>query len=309
MTNYSIIIPHKNSIALLRRLLSSIPEREDIQVIVVDDNSSLKEEEWAIFPGLERKNVTCIFNKEAGRWAGGARNIGLEKATGKWIIFADADDYFEPLAFEYFDKHIETDVDIIYFNVISRFSDTGLPSNREETVRPLLLQYTAANKRSEMLLRLNFHEPWAKMIRHTLIEEHNLTFEEVRWANDVRFTTAIGIYAKTIDVDLNIVYCITVAKGSLVHQRSLESRRCRYEVMLRANRFLREQGLADYQHSLMYSLRKAASFGPQALWEFIQIGRQYEAEFMRGWQQWIRNGWHSITHNEDKGKKKYIVKN
>ena len=39
MVNYSIIIPHKNSADLLQYCLNSIPLRDDIQVIVVDDNS------------------------------------------------------------------------------------------------------------------------------------------------------------------------------------------------------------------------------------------------------------------------------
>lgn len=37
--NYSIIIPHYGIPELLGRCLRSIPERDDIQVIVVDDNS------------------------------------------------------------------------------------------------------------------------------------------------------------------------------------------------------------------------------------------------------------------------------
>ena len=36
--NYSIIIPHKNSAILLKRCLDSIPQRNDIEIIVVDDN-------------------------------------------------------------------------------------------------------------------------------------------------------------------------------------------------------------------------------------------------------------------------------
>ena len=39
MYNYSIIIPHYNSPNLLKRMLNSIPEREDIEIIVVDDCS------------------------------------------------------------------------------------------------------------------------------------------------------------------------------------------------------------------------------------------------------------------------------
>jgi len=38
-TNYSFIIPHKNCPDLLQRCVDSIPERDDVQVIVVDDNS------------------------------------------------------------------------------------------------------------------------------------------------------------------------------------------------------------------------------------------------------------------------------
>ena len=39
MYNYSFIIPHKNCPDLLQRCVDSIPERDDVQVIVVDDNS------------------------------------------------------------------------------------------------------------------------------------------------------------------------------------------------------------------------------------------------------------------------------
>ena len=305
---YSIIIPHKDSTELLRRCLHSIPERGDIEVIVVDDNSQLDAEAEATFPGKERNNVTCIFNKETGRWAGGARNIGLEKAHGEWLIFADADDYFEPGAFDVFDKHASDSADIVFFNVCSRFSDTGEPSNRDAHLRPLLEGYRQGDIKSEYLLRLNFHEPWAKMIRHQIVRKKNLVFDEIRWANDEIFTTKLGCYAKEIAVDLSIVYCITVAQGSLVHQRSLESRRCRYEVMLRANKILREEGLGQYQHSLMYSLRRVVKYGPKALRDFIQLGRQYDANFLIGWDQWLKNAWQSILHDEDRDKKKYIVK-
>ena len=39
MYKYSFIIPHKNCPELLWRCIQSIPERADVQIIVVDDNS------------------------------------------------------------------------------------------------------------------------------------------------------------------------------------------------------------------------------------------------------------------------------
>ena len=42
MINYSIIIPHKDNIELLKRCVASIPLRSDIQIIIVDDSSDSK---------------------------------------------------------------------------------------------------------------------------------------------------------------------------------------------------------------------------------------------------------------------------
>ena len=64
MINYSIIIPHKNIPNLLQRCLDSIPNREDVQIIVVDDNSDPNIVDFDKFPGLNRSNVEVIFTKE-----------------------------------------------------------------------------------------------------------------------------------------------------------------------------------------------------------------------------------------------------
>ena len=50
MINYTVIIPHKNIPELLQRCLDSIPERDDIQVIVVDDNSDESRVSFDHFP-------------------------------------------------------------------------------------------------------------------------------------------------------------------------------------------------------------------------------------------------------------------
>ena len=39
--NFTIIIPHKNIPHLLERLIKSIPVRDDLEIIVVDDHSVL----------------------------------------------------------------------------------------------------------------------------------------------------------------------------------------------------------------------------------------------------------------------------
>ena len=43
---YTIIIPHYKIINLLERALNSIPDREDIQILIVDDNSGIEKREF-----------------------------------------------------------------------------------------------------------------------------------------------------------------------------------------------------------------------------------------------------------------------
>lgn len=54
MIKYSIIIPHYNAPHLLERCLKSIPVREDIQVIVVDDCSPAVNSYIRDYPELSR---------------------------------------------------------------------------------------------------------------------------------------------------------------------------------------------------------------------------------------------------------------
>ena len=92
---YSIIIPHKDTPDLLQQCLDSIPVRMDTEVIVIDDDSNPEKVDFNNFPRWKGKYYSTIFTKK-GLGAGYARNVGLEHANGKWVIFSDADDYFLP---------------------------------------------------------------------------------------------------------------------------------------------------------------------------------------------------------------------
>src|SRR5690606_31308962 len=120
--NYSIIIPHKNIPDLLSRCLASIPDKEEFQVIIVDDNSDSNKVDFKNFPGLNRSNTEIYFTKR-GKGAGYARNIGLRHAKGKWLIFADSDDFFNPCFETVINQHVDSKADVIYFSATSVNSD------------------------------------------------------------------------------------------------------------------------------------------------------------------------------------------
>ena len=59
---YSIIIPHKNTPALLVRCVASIPKRDDLQIVVVDDNSDPSIVDFDNFP-IKNDDHTVVFDK------------------------------------------------------------------------------------------------------------------------------------------------------------------------------------------------------------------------------------------------------
>ncbi len=120
---YSIIIPHKNTPSLLTRCVTSIPQRDDLQIVIIDDNSNPNIVDFNNFPITNNDYTIVIFDKLGGG-SGRARNIGMNKATGEKFIFADADDFFTYCFNEVLDEYKDDMSDIVYFNASSCDSTT-----------------------------------------------------------------------------------------------------------------------------------------------------------------------------------------
>lgn len=233
--NYSFIIPHKNIPDLLQRCLDSIPRREDIQIIVVDDNSDLDKVDFDHFPGISEPCVEVYFTKE-GRGTGYARNVGLKHAKGKWLLFADADDFFTNNIERILDQYIDSCFDIIYFWVDSVDSDTLLPSDRGTAINEMIKK--AVEIKDYDAIKYRRLEPWAKIISHNLVTKNNLGFDETVAANDLMFSAYAAYNTSNIWVDMQPIYCLTARHGSLAHTISINICDAKLNVILRLNNFL-----------------------------------------------------------------------
>lgn len=245
MINYSIIIPHKNIPHLLQRCLDSIPYREDTQIIVVDDDSDPQIVDFENFPGVNRAQVETYFTKD-GRGAGYARNIGLQHAKGKWILFSDADDLFTEYIDDLLEKYVNSNYDIIYFKIKSIDCESGLPSSRGDIVNAIIQK--AINTKNWDILRYQRLEPWAKIMSHKLIKLNNITFDETIAANDLMFSVKSATVARNIFVDETPLYCLTARYGSLAHTISLKVCDAKYNVVLDVNDFLYR--IAKYKYRI-----------------------------------------------------------
>lgn len=258
---YTIIIPHKNIPDLLIRCLNSIPEREDTQIIIIDDNSDTSIVDFDNFPGKNRPNTKVIITKE-GKGAGYARNIGLDNIEDtKWIIFADSDDFFSDNLDNKMELYSNTDADIIFFAMDSVYSETLEPSSRKDFRNRKF--FKAIAEKDLDILRYKMHGPTTKFISYNLIKKNKLRFDEIKAAEDAIFMSKIGYYAKMIMTDTDVLYVVTERAGSSTTVYSYETIRCRFDVSMRINKFLISVGKTEYRNNLLlhiYSFLKLNIF-------------------------------------------------
>lgn len=213
----SVIIPHYNSIESLGKLLLSIPKIDEIEIIVIDDRSNDNlEKHNTLMKSNKFSHVIFMDNNTNKKGAGVCRNIGLKRAKGEWIIFADADDILLDDFYEIVSHYFKTKNDVIFFTPTSIESQTGNISDRHETYEKIIINYIQKNNyESKLFLRYRFLVPWSKLIRTNFLKENKIYFDEVIASNDVMFSTKVGHYMKKFEVSNKLIYCVTRNTGSL----------------------------------------------------------------------------------------------
>jgi glycosyltransferase involved in cell wall biosynthesis len=90
----SVVVTYYNEGPLILNALATIAAQTyagPIEVIIVDDCSTVP------MPSLESIKIPVrIFRTSKNLYAGGARNLGAQKASGKYLMFLDADDEYCP---------------------------------------------------------------------------------------------------------------------------------------------------------------------------------------------------------------------
>ena len=244
--NYTIIIPHYNIPDLLMRCLNSIPVREDIQVIVVDDCSPDANRYLKDYPELSRPYLEYYSTPQGGS-AGRARNVGLDHAKGKWLIFLDADDLLTDDAEQILDETIDRPEDIIFYNTTCVMSDDLSQKSDRNFYDHYFAEYPVDH--DDIPLRYRFQSLWGKVIRGDMVRTNNIRFDEIRYANDVYFSCLTGHHARTIAVIDRPFFIVTERPGSLASSQfsnkriSLEECQIRFDVSVKIKLLLDKWGV------------------------------------------------------------------
>lgn len=298
----SVIIPHYNIPDLLIRALRSIPQREDVQVIIVDDGSDVNigkiveqiKNEDCILRSF-RENIEFYPQPHCGL-AGMMRNIGVEHAKGEWLTFLDADDFFTDEADNIFTEVLQFDEDIVFYNSKAVMSDDiSIESGRSVYSGIFDIR---DEKEKDMFFRYTFHSLWGKFIKKELVDNYKIRFDNTPYGNDVYFAISCGVYAESIRVCKDVLYTITERSGSITTetQRAKEKRlrecKVRYDVAYRTHSLLRKNkvkmpveydplvnalGLfrSEYKKEYYKRLLKMILYYPSGAWHFIKKDFNY----------------------------------
>jgi glycosyltransferase involved in cell wall biosynthesis len=283
---FTIIIPHKNTPELLLRCIESIPKSPKIQIIIIDDNSEFYNAN--IFNAISSTNPFIqIFKLKESKGAGYARNFGLKNAKGKWILFADADDFYSNNLNILLNDYYNSEDEIIFFKT-SSYNENNYNKNHRSKSNNIPINLWLNNIYSNEDLLFATVVPWNKMIKKDFLLNYNIQFEEILAANDLLFSKKCAIFAKKVKaIDLD-VYFVTYTENSLSTVLTKEKHYSRFLCGLTTNDFLIYNGYGHRISSIMYELLRSRHFGLKYMIKCFQIVLKSNTPIFTGYKNWIK---------------------
>jgi glycosyltransferase involved in cell wall biosynthesis len=177
----------------------------DFELILVDDGST--DNTLSVLRKIEKVDSRVrVFTKPNGG-PSSARNLGLEKAGGKYIQFYDADDSITPHSLKICTDAIlasKSDIVVSGWQIYTVRNNKYTPYVlRDETVSNNLEAYVLRSLGTNGML----YNLWNKLFRADIIHDHNLRFrEDLRFGEDLLFALDYFKYMRRLSIIPDITY-------------------------------------------------------------------------------------------------------
>ena len=208
----SVVMPIYNAYDYLRPAMDSVIDQtlREIEIICVEDGST--DHSLEILKEYQKLDERIRIVTENNAGAGAARNKGLVRARGEYIIFLDADDFYEPTLIErMYNAAVKDELDItvvgydIYNSKHARFEHGA-----EEKHSHILSggAVVSKNDHPDSILQCTTGYIWNKLFRTSFIREKELTFApELYVFEDVYFVCiAMSLAARVGSVNEILVH-------------------------------------------------------------------------------------------------------
>ena len=184
----SIIIPVYNSEEYLCKLFDSIVCQTSscIEVIIVDDCSS--DGSIGICREYCEKNSNFkLYEQPFNMGVSIARNLGLSKANGKYVLFVDSDDWLDRDYVKRMSDAMENkSVDLVVCGMI----DVDIDDTKKKVVNDfaILENLNIADEYYRLITLQRMTGPWCKLYKTKIIRNNKILFsKDINWAEDKEF--------------------------------------------------------------------------------------------------------------------------
>lgn len=196
----SVIIPLYNKEKYIKNCINSILNQtyKNFEIIVVDDGST--DGSNLIMKELIRSNDNILYFYRDHLGVSEARNFGIDKCTGDYIIFVDADDELQKDYLERLLRYKEYDL------VVSGLVVSDLSKNRSQSSIKLTDKVINLNIKSDLKNIFNrvsfkiFAVVYTKLYKTKIIQSFNIRFKEINLGEDTLFVLNYLSHVNTIKV-------------------------------------------------------------------------------------------------------------
>lgn len=206
MDKVSIIVPVYNVEKFLKQTIDSILKQtyKNLQIILVDDGST--DNSGKICDEYAKNNVQILVIHKQNGGLSDARNAGLEKATGKYLMFSDSDDFFESNAIEIMYNEIETkEADYVIGNYINTEPD-GTKWEKPIFDKEIYDNFKLSKTDYEKSFFVMNSSVCNKIFRKSFIDKLQLNFVKGLPAEDAIFTTYCFVHSDKVYYIKDIIY-------------------------------------------------------------------------------------------------------
>ena len=222
MAKVSVIIPIYNVSLFVDRCLGAIKEQteSDIEIICVEDCSEdTSFNRVKLHADADPRIKVLQNNHNMGPMV--SRMKGVREATGKYIMFCDADDYYASDAVEKMVAAIEKSGDDI---VIGGYIEEGSSKHPIEGSLPKIVHWDRTKMFHDVLRLRQRHSVWGKIYRREVFGYDYNTFENLSIGEDMVFFYEILSHVKSVSTLNEVVYHYFYNPKSLTRSRLTEAR-------------------------------------------------------------------------------------
>ncbi|WP_164667638.1 glycosyltransferase family 2 protein [Virgibacillus doumboii] len=210
----TVIIPVYNAEKTMSKTVDSIIKQtigfENIELLLIDDKSEDNSRTLSLKYSKKHNNIIPVFLKKNTGSPSKPRNLGIDLAKGKYIMFLDSDDWLHENGIKVLYDLLEKSNNNYAIGKSIKLTDKGQSIVGEynnwadrESVNPIEID------------RLFYHmSPTGRMVKTDFLRNKNIKFPDMKFAEDKQFFFDVLINCDFISTSKDVIYYINRFKDN-----------------------------------------------------------------------------------------------